>query len=165
MVKVEPTETFNYFVLRMFVSPEAAIGQEDGHYLTPTLLPPAPDLSAFEKSNYLIIGVYPGFILIPGPDMIWVQTFTPTGPTSHDMNFDILFHESMLDHPDFEKSRDEAHEWLHEIQGEDSAGLVSIQKSVSGSRLDLQGGALSHLERSMWSIQRFLANRLTGADV
>jgi phenylpropionate dioxygenase-like ring-hydroxylating dioxygenase large terminal subunit len=165
MVKMEPTETYNYFVGRMFVSEEAAIGQEDGHFINPTLIDTAPGLTPYERSHYLVIGVYPGFILIPGPDMTLVQTWTPTGPTSHDMNFDILFHESVMDHADFEMARDEAHRWIHEIQGEDSAGLVALQKTVTNTRLDLDGGALSHLERPMWSIQRFLANRLTGAEI
>ncbi len=165
MVEMEPTETRDYFVARMFVSPEAAVGQEDGHYINPTLLPPAPGLTAYERSHYLVIGVYPGFILIPGPDMTLVQTFTPTGPLTHDMNFDILFHESALDHQDVERARDEAHQWLRDIQSEDSAGLVALQRTISTMRHDLPGGALSHLERPMWSIQRFLANRLTGADV
>jgi phenylpropionate dioxygenase-like ring-hydroxylating dioxygenase large terminal subunit len=165
MVEMEPTETLNYFVARMFVSEEAATGQEDGHYMNPTLLPAAPGLTPYEKSHYLVIGVYPGFILIPGPDMTLIQTFTPTGPGTHDMNFDILFHESLLDHPEAEAARDEAHRWLHEIQSEDSAALVALQKTIDATRNQMQGGALSHLERPMWSIQRFLADRLTGAAV
>ena len=165
LVEMEPTETRDYFVARMFVSPEAATGQEDGHYINPTLLPAAPGLTPYERSHYLVIGVYPGFILIPGPDMTLVQTFTPTGPRTHDMNFDILFHESALENPDCEQARDEAHQWLRDIQSEDSAALVALQKTISSMRLDLEGGALSHLERPMWSIQRFLAHRLTGAEV
>lgn len=165
MVEMEPTETRDYFIARMFVSPEAAIGQEDGHYINPVLLPAAPGLTPYERSHYLVIGIYPGFILIPGPDMTLVQTFTPTGPLTHDMNFDILFHESAMENPDFEMAREEAHKWLSEIQSEDSAGLVSLQKTILATRMDLPGGALSHLERPMWSIQRYLANRLTGAEV
>jgi hypothetical protein len=70
-----------------------------------------------------------------------------------------------MEHPDFEQARDEAHQWLNDIQSEDSAALVALQKTISSMRHDLPGGALSHLERPMWSIQRFLANRLTGAEV
>jgi phenylpropionate dioxygenase-like ring-hydroxylating dioxygenase large terminal subunit len=165
MVEMEQHETRDFFIARMFVSEEAAVGQEDGHFLNPCLIDPAPGLTAYEKSHYLVIGVYPGFILIPGPDMTLVQTWTPTGPTSHDMNFDILFHESLMDHPDFAAARDEAHRWIHEVQGEDSAGLVSVQKVASSSRLDLKGGAMSHLERAMLTVQRYVANRLTGAEV
>jgi hypothetical protein len=133
--------------------------------MNPTLLPAAPGLTPYEKSHYLVIGVYPGFILIPGPDMTLIQTFTPTGPNSHDMNFDILFHESLLDHEDFEMAREEAYKWLHEIQSEDSAALVALQKTILATREKMHGGALSHLERPMWSIQRVLADRLVGADV
>ena len=60
MVDFEPLETTDFFFARMFVSPEAAVGQEDGHYLNPLLLPAAPNLTPFERSNYIVAGIYIG---------------------------------------------------------------------------------------------------------
>ncbi len=165
MVQIEPTDTRDFFVLRMFVSREAAVGEEDGHLINPTLLPPAPGLTPFERSNYLAIGIYPSLIVLPGPDVTIVQTFAPTGPQSHEVNFDFLFHESVFETEDWEAARNELRGWIEPIQAEDSAGILALQRAINGTRRDMRGGALSRLERPMWSIQRFLANRLTGADV
>nr|WP_239029404.1 aromatic ring-hydroxylating dioxygenase subunit alpha [Pseudonocardia acidicola] len=161
MVDFEPLETADFFFARMFVSPEAAIGQEDGHYLNPLLLPPAPNLTAFERSNYIVAGIYPGFILVPGPDAMLTISFVPTGPRSHYVELDILAHETALADPDLQEKVKEYRDWLMQIQGEDAEAQVAVQRTLS-SRLTLDGGPLSHLERAIWTFQRYLAKRLLG---
>jgi phenylpropionate dioxygenase-like ring-hydroxylating dioxygenase large terminal subunit len=159
LVDFEPLDTADFFFARMFVSPEAAIGQEDGHYLNPLLLPLAPNLTAFERSNYIVAGIYPGFILVPGPDAMLTISFVPTGPSSHYVELDILAHETGLDDPDLEEKVKQYHDWLVQIQGEDAAAQVAVQRALS-SRLTLEGGPLSHLERAIWTFQRYLGQRL-----
>ena len=161
MVEYEPSESPDVFLLRMFVSPDAAVGQEGGHYINPTLLPAAPRLSPFERSHYMVIGVYPGFIVAPGPDAVFTLSWTPTGPTSHTVDIGILIHQTRLSHPDFENALKEAREWIHQIQSEDSAAIQAVQRSVT-THLVRRGGALSHIERPVWTFQRYLANRLAG---
>ena len=160
MVEYQPSETSDFFLLRMFVSPEAATGQEDGHYINPTLVPAAPRLTPFERSHYMVIGLYPGFIVAPGPDAMFTLCWMPTGPTSHTIDIGIFLHESQLDNPNIDGVIEEARAWITLIQTEDSAAIQSVQKSAT-TRLTTRGGALSHLEQSVWTFQRFLAGRLS----
>lgn len=164
MVEYEPTASSDFFLLRMFVSPAAAVGEEDGHYINPTLVPAAPRLTPFERSNYMVVGLYPGFIIAPGPDAFFTLNYWPTGVTSHDIDIDIYMHESRLDIPGLTEAVEEARNWISEIQGEDSAAIQAVQRSMR-TRAASRGGALSHVERSVWTFQRYLANRLAGTEL
>jgi nitrite reductase/ring-hydroxylating ferredoxin subunit len=159
LVDFEPLETSDFFFARMFVSPEAAIGQEDGHNINPVVLPPAPGLTPYERSNYIVAGIYPGFILVPGPDVVLTLSFVPTGPVSHYIELDLHAHESVLGDPDLAEKVREVREWLRQVNGEDADAQVAVQRMLS-SRLDADGGPLSHLERAIWTFQRYLAKRL-----
>lgn len=161
MVEYQPTRSTDFFLLRMFVSPEAAVGYEDGHYINPTLLPAAPRLTPFERSSYMVVGLYPGFIVAPGPDAVFTLNYWPTGATSHDIDIDIFVHESHLDTAKLTDVVQEARAWISEIQREDSHAIQAVQRSVS-TRAVTRGGALSSVERSVWTFQRYLANRLAG---
>ena len=161
MVEYEASDSSDFFLLRMFVSPEAATGQEDGHYINPTLVPAAPRLTPFERSHYMVIGVYPGFIVAPGPDAVFTLSWMPTSPTKHTLDIGIYLHESRLDHPNIDGVIEEARAWITLIQSQDAAAIQSVQRSAT-TRLIRRGGALSHLERPVWTFQRFLAERLAG---
>jgi len=164
MVEYEPSASTDFFLLRMFVSPEAAVAQEDGHYINPTLLPAAPQLTPFERSNYMVIGLYPGFIVAPGPDAFFTLNYWPTGPTSHKLDIEIFVHESQLNAPNLDEVVREAHDWIWEIQSEDSRAIQAVQRGVH-SKAMMRGGALSDAERSVWTFQRYLANRLSGTQL
>jgi phenylpropionate dioxygenase-like ring-hydroxylating dioxygenase large terminal subunit len=162
--QVEATAAVDTFGLHMFVSPEAAVGREDGHYLNPTVVPAAPGLTAFERSQYLITALYPSFIVAPGPDAILTLRILPTGPTSHTMDLGILMHESRLDEPNIKQAIAEMHDWFGEVQGEDAVALATVQRMLATKAVH-RGGALSPLEQSVWNFERYLASRLTDADI
>lgn len=160
MVDFEPLETSDFFLARMFISPEAADGQEDGHYLSPAILPPAPGLTAFERSHTVVAGIYPGFILVPGPDVTLTLSFVPTGLKSHYLEIDLHAHQSALDDPDLAEKVAEVREWITQVNGEDAAAQVAVQNMLTSSRLEADGGPLSHLEQAVRTFQRYLAKRL-----
>jgi nitrite reductase/ring-hydroxylating ferredoxin subunit len=160
LVDFEPLDTSDFFFARMFVSPEASIGQEDGHYINPVVLPPAPDLTAFERSNYIVAGIYPGFILVPGPDVMMTLSFTPTGVGSHYIELDLHAHESVMDHPELAEKVKEVRDWIVDINGEDAEAQEAVQRAVSSTGLAHDGGPLSHLERAVWTFQRYLSKKL-----
>jgi phenylpropionate dioxygenase-like ring-hydroxylating dioxygenase large terminal subunit len=157
----DTTESKYWYAQHMHVSPEAAIGQEDGHYLNPLVLPPLDGLSPFDRSQYLLVGVYPSMFFTAGPDLLFYATWLPTGPTSHKFDLSVCVHESHLDTPGLDEIIAENHEWLHEIQSEDALVLPAIQRMAT-SRAATVGGALSHLERPIWQFQRYMAERLLG---
>jgi phenylpropionate dioxygenase-like ring-hydroxylating dioxygenase large terminal subunit len=160
-----PTESRYWYSQNMHVSPEAAIGEEDGHYLNPLVLPALEGLSPFDRSQYLLVGVYPSFFFAAGPDLLVYATWRPTGVNRHKFELSVAVHESRLAHPDLERTIAENHEWLLEIQAEDAYVLNGIQQMVNSSEDWLQGAALSHLERPIWQFQKYMAHRLTGAEL
>lgn len=160
LVDFEPMDTSDFFFARMFVSPEASIGQEDGHYINPVVLPTAPNLTPFERSNYIVAGIYPGFILVPGPDIMLTLSFSPTGVGSHYIELDLLAHESVLDHPELAEKVKEVRDWIIDINGEDAEAQAAVQRAVSRTGIVHDGGPLSHLERAVWTFQRYLAKNL-----
>lgn len=164
LVDADTTDSKDWFCQRLFVSPEAAVGEEEGHLINPLILPGLEGLSPFQRSHYLLVGVYPNMFFAPGPDLMFVARWFPTGPTTHIFELGYAIHESQLDNPNLEKILAETHEWTEQIQSEDSLVVTSIQKMLRSDAAS-RGGALSHLERPVWQFQKYLAHRLAGANV
>jgi phenylpropionate dioxygenase-like ring-hydroxylating dioxygenase large terminal subunit len=165
MAGADTTESRYWYAQHMHCSPEAAIGEEDGHYLNPLVLPPLDGLSAFDRSQYLLAGVYPSMFVAAGPDLLFYATWRPTGPTSHKFELQVCVHESNLDRPDLDKIVAENHEWLVEIQSEDAWALTAVQEMLNSRKGALDGGPLSYLERPIWQFQRYMAEKLVGVEL
>jgi phenylpropionate dioxygenase-like ring-hydroxylating dioxygenase large terminal subunit len=162
MVDADTTDSKYWYYQRMFVSPEMAVGQEEGHLQHPLVLPAFEGLSAFDRSQYLLIGVYPSMFFACGPDMLITGKWLPTGPASHKFELGICVHKSQLDDPDLKEKLAESVQWAHDLQVEDSRMITGIQ-SMLESRHAQRGGALQYpLERPMWQFQQYLAHRLLG---
>lgn len=165
LVETETTDSRDWYYQRIMVSPKGADGQEDGHYLSPLATSaPAPGLSSYQRSHLLLIGIYPTFFMVPGPDLTVVFRYFPTGPESHTMEIELLGHESQVDDAELPAAKDAVRELFSQVQAEDSAQIQAVQNGLR-SVVARRGGALSTLERPSWQFQRYLANRLTGADV
>lgn len=166
LVETETTDSREWYYQRLMINPKEAAGQEGEHYLAPIMTPePTPGLSAFQRSHLLLVGIYPTFFMAPGPDMNFVFRFFPTGPESHTLDIGLMVHRSQLDDPRFdEQARAEIREFVTEIQKEDSRQILAVQ-NMARSATARRGAALSTLERPSWQFQRYLAHRLTGADV
>jgi phenylpropionate dioxygenase-like ring-hydroxylating dioxygenase large terminal subunit len=163
LVDADTTDSKYWFCQRMFVSPEAAIGVEDGHYLNPLVLPSLSGLTPYDRSHYVLLGIYPNMFLAPGPDLMFIARWFPTGPSTHLFELGYAIHESQQNNPELESVLKETHEWADGVQSEDSRVITSIQRML-GSRATAKGGALSHLERPVWQFQKYLAHRLAGVD-
>jgi phenylpropionate dioxygenase-like ring-hydroxylating dioxygenase large terminal subunit len=165
LIDSETTESRWWYAQHMHVSPEAATGQEDGHWLNPLVLPPLDGLSPFDRSQYLLVGVYPSMFFAAGPDLLVYATWRPTSANRHKFELSTAVHESQLDNPALKQAIADNHGWLLEVQAEDAMVLGGIQRMVSSSPEWLKGGALSHLERPIWQFQRYMAHRLVGAEL
>lgn len=162
LVELEATDSRFWFAQRMYVAPEAAVGEEHGHLLHPLALPPVGGLNAHERSYTLLMGVYPNMFLSPGPDFCAIGRWFPTGPTTHVFEIGYAIHKDNLDHPGLDQILEQVHEWIAAIQAEDSRIVTSIQQMASSGHAS-EGGALSHLERPVWQFQKYLAHRLGGS--
>jgi phenylpropionate dioxygenase-like ring-hydroxylating dioxygenase large terminal subunit len=157
----DTTDSEHFYYQRMFVDPQGAIGEEDGHYIQPVVLPPLEGLTPYQRSHSMLVGIYPTMWFSPGPDVLLVAKWWPTGPQSHKFDLALCVHPDRLDHPDIEKIKAETREWLVQIQVEDSQMVTGIQSMLKSDRAR-RGGPLSHLERPMWTFQKYMAKRLAG---
>lgn len=166
MVEVDTNDSEYFYWERMFVSPEAATGEEGGHPIQPVFLPPLENLSPYLRSFSYLVGIYPTMWFTPSPDVMFIARWWPTGPQSHKFLMDVCVHESQLDNPDLQAAVDEVREWGRQIQTEDSRMITGIQRMLSSKAAQsLPGGPLSHMERPLWQFQKYMANRLANANV
>lgn len=165
LVDADGTDSEYFYYQRMYVDPKAAIAEEDGHPIQPVVVPPLDGLTPYQRSHSLLVGVYPTMWFSPGPDVLLVAKWWPTGPQAHKFDLALCIHPSRLDHPDLEKIKAETREWLVQIQNEDSAMVTGIQSMLGSDQAKRGGGALSHLEKPLWTFQKYMAKRLAGADV
>jgi hypothetical protein len=149
----------------MFISPMGAVGEEDGHLIHPTVLPTKEGLSAFDRSQYLLIGIYPSMFFALGPDMIITGKWLPTGPASHKFELGTCVHKDNIDHPDLQEAVTESTRWAWDLQVEDSSMLTGIQPMLKSRVAQRGGGALCYLERPVWQFQKYLADRLAGVKI
>jgi phenylpropionate dioxygenase-like ring-hydroxylating dioxygenase large terminal subunit len=166
LVDADTNDDDSFYWERLYVAKDAAIGEEDGHLIQPVMLPPLDNLTPYQRSHSLLVGVYPTMWFTPSPDVVFAAKWWPTGPQSHKFQLDVLVHQDQLGNPDLEKAVADAAAWGHQIQVEDARACSGIQRMLrSGAARRAGGGALSHLERPLWQFQKYMANRLTDANV
>jgi len=161
-VVVDESSSRELMFVRMRVSPHAALGEADGFPIQPTILPPVAGLSAEERSQSLLAGVFPLFFLVVGPDSaIWFE-FHPTGPESHRLEIHVLVPPGSRAAPGFAKLLEAQLAAVRAIQMEDARTNAGVQRGLRSR--SAAPGRLSPLERPLWQFQRYLAHRLTGSD-
>lgn len=166
LVDADTNDDDSFYWERLFVSKDAATGEEDGHPIQPVMLPPLDGLTPYQRSHSLLVGIYPTMWFTPSPDVMFVAKWWPTGPQSHKFRLDVLVHEAQLGHPDLAKAVSDAKEWGYQIQVEDARSCAGIQRMLnSRAARRAGGGALSHLERPLWQFQKYMANRMADANV
>jgi len=166
LVDADTNDDDSFYWERLFVAPDAAIGEEDGHPIQPVMLPPLEGLTPYQRSHSLLVGVYPTMWFTPSPDVMFVAKWWPTGPQSHKFQLDVCVHEAQLDNPELKKAVSDARDWGYQIQVEDSRSCAGIQRMLHSRAANRAGGgALSHLERPVWQFQKYMANRLADANL
>lgn len=148
-----------WYTARMFAGPEFATGEEDGYLQMPMWLPPAPGLSAYQRSHTLLLARFPMFLLAPGPDLaFWFRLF-PTGPETHDLQIHILAPNSSLAAPEFEEGVAKVMEFITEVQGQDASVNERVQSSAKSRHA--RGGVLALHEQPLWNLQKYLHKMLS----
>lgn len=161
-VTVDHTTSREWMYGRMRVSPAMAAGEDSGYPIQPIFLPPIAGLSARQRSETLIVGVFPMFFFAFGPDALtWFRWF-PSGPRSHFVDIHVIVPPQSVPAPGFEAGLAMLIDGLRAIQNEDVLANSGVQRGLNARAA--APGRLSHLEQPLWQFQRYLAHRLTGAD-
>jgi phenylpropionate dioxygenase-like ring-hydroxylating dioxygenase large terminal subunit len=148
----------DWFYSRMFAGPETASSEEDGNLLQPSWLPPQSGLSAYQRSQTLLLAKFPIFMLVPAPDVSFWFRAMPTGPETHRLEAKLLVPEESLEAEGFADGIKEAADFFRIFQAEDASVNERIQSTMSSARAT--GGVLQLHEQAIWQLQKYLAARL-----
>ena len=122
--------------------------------------PPIPGLPEEERFSWGLVMGYPLFTYVYTADsLIWYRIL-PVAPDRLQLLTTILVPKSSTGLPDFEKRRERANRAGIEFHLEDMEVCMAVQRGLTTA--GYQRGRLSHLEMSVWLIQRYLAARSRG---
>jgi phenylpropionate dioxygenase-like ring-hydroxylating dioxygenase large terminal subunit len=148
----------DWYYSRMFVGAEAAVGEEEGHLIQPTWLPPQHGLTAYERSQGLLVLKFPTFMLLPAPDITFWFRATPVDAERHHLDIALLVPNSSETAPNLEEALQQAVDFFRPIQAEDASVNEKIQSTAKSIRAT--GGVLQRHEQPLWQLQKYLAKRL-----
>ena len=122
--------------------------------------PVVSNLSDAQRRQWGLFMGYPLFTLATTPDQLVWYRIEPVAPDQLRLLTTVLVPRSTTEHPRFlemlERGKDEA----VAFHLEDMEMLAAVQRSLYSS--GYQRGRLSHLEMSIWLIQRYLAAKIRG---
>lgn len=111
-----------------------------------------------ESGLYLI---HPDFLSFVLPDRVIWYRVEPLGPHRMKLLTTMLVPEETTRHPDFDAMLERETPPFFEFHFEDMEMCTAIQRGMAS--FGAQRGRLSHLEMSIWLIQRYLAARARGS--
>jgi phenylpropionate dioxygenase-like ring-hydroxylating dioxygenase large terminal subunit len=122
-----------------------------------------PTIAALDESKKQECGlflIYPNCLLFVLPDrMVWYR-ISPEGPDRLRLLTTMLVPEETTQHPDYDAMYASQTPLMIEFHLEDMEMCTAIQRGMHS--LGAQRGRLSHLEMSVWLLQRYLAARARG---
>lgn len=122
--------------------------------------PTIETLDASKKTESGLFLVFPHFLAFTLPDRIVWYRVVPLGPGRIKLLTTMLVPKETAARPDFEALLEPETPLFFEFHLEDMEMCTAIQRGMSS--LGAQRGRLSHLEMSVWLVQRYLAARIRG---
>ena len=119
-----------------------------------------PSLTEEERLEWGLMLGFPLFTILPAPDQLVWYRIIPVGPNRLQLLTTVLVPSSTRDHPDFPEMLARGGEDAIGFHLEDMEVVTAVQRSMHSD--GYQRGRLSHLEMSVWLIQRYLAARARG---
>lgn len=124
------------------------------------VFPPRPGLEGEDRFEWGLILGFPIFTFLLTPDSAVWYRIQPLGPNRLKLLTTVLAHKSAVEGPGFEEQRAIAEKNSIDFHLEDMEVCCAVHRSMYSH--GFQRGRLSHLEMSIWQIQRYLAARSRG---
>ncbi len=122
--------------------------------------PPIPEVGGEDRFEWGLFLGYPTFkFLVTADCAIWYRT-QPLGPDRIKLTTTMLVPKSTVKHADFDAMLEKGMEQAVSFHLEDMEVCMAVQRGYYSS--GYQRGRLSHLEKPIWLIQRYLAARSRG---
>jgi len=109
---------------------------------------------------YVYVG-FPTFLLFAAPDRVFWYQVLPEGPDRMKLVTTLLVLPEARRLPDFERRLEGELEMLRTFHMEDMEMCTAVQRGMHSTAY--RPGPLSHLEKPLWHIQRYLARRIAAA--
>jgi len=119
-----------------------------------------PTIAGFPEAKMKGSGlflIHPNHLMFVLPDRVVWYRIEPLGPHRLRLHTCVLVPESTTRHPEFERMLASETKMLIDFHLEDMEMCTAVQRGMHA--LGAQRGRLSHLEMSVWLIQRYLAAR------
>ncbi len=121
------------------------------------VFPPIPGLQGEDRFEWGLFLGYPIFTFLVTPDAAVWYRIQPLGPNKLKLLTTVLASPAAVAHPNFETMRAEMARQAVDFHLEDMEVCCAVQRGMYAA--GHQRGRLSHLEMSIWQIQRYLAAR------
>lgn len=116
-----------------------------------------PDMTEEEKSQSMMVWVYPSFVAAISPNSAVYMSITPTGPSQLQTRWDVIAREDVFESGEHH----ERHEFAKSFNLEDRERLLDVQKGLQ-SRFATRGYlAPPDLEGCVWDFYEYMARSVT----
>jgi phenylpropionate dioxygenase-like ring-hydroxylating dioxygenase large terminal subunit len=120
-----------------------------------------PTVEEENLTKWFVFVGYPTLLLFIASDRLYWYRVLPEGPGKVTLLTTLLIWPDSKNRPDYEQKLKQEIDLLRTFHLEDMEACVAVQKGMnSGS---YRPGRLSHLEKPIWHIQRYLARKLQEA--
>ncbi|MEL7357458.1 MAG: aromatic ring-hydroxylating dioxygenase subunit alpha [Cyanobacteria bacterium J06560_6] len=124
--------------------------------------PPIPGLPEDYKYEWTVHVGYPDFLMLTGPNCALWYRLLPISAEKIHLVTTILVNQEAQAHPDFEQHLAEETQALKDFHSEDIEVCTAVQRGFNS--IAFQPGRMSHLEKPVHQIQRYLASRIQATD-
>ncbi|MEM6350891.1 MAG: aromatic ring-hydroxylating dioxygenase subunit alpha [Cyanobacteria bacterium P01_D01_bin.14] len=120
--------------------------------------PPIPGLPEDYKYEWTVHVGYPDFLMLTGPNCALWYRMLPVSTEKIHLVTTLLVTKAAQAHPDFEQHLAEEIQGLKDFHGEDIEVCTAVQRGFNS--VAFQSGRMSYLEKPVYQIQRYLADRI-----
>ena len=127
----------------------------------PSKFPLPDDLTEEQRTELLVISVYPYFLIALQPDeLTWLQVIPDTNG-KHSVRWYIGWRPDAFQDPEVESKLATSKATLDAIHREDMKACRAVQEGVSSQYAS--PGRLSHLEKGVWQFDEWVREKIAGA--
>jgi phenylpropionate dioxygenase-like ring-hydroxylating dioxygenase large terminal subunit len=117
-----------------------------------------PTVTEEHKREWYVYVGYPTFLLFVAADRVFWYRVLPDGPERVKLLTTLMVLPEAKLLPDYDKRLKAEVDMLNTFHLEDMEVCTAVQKGMQSKTF--QGGRLSHLEKPLWHIQRYLARKI-----
>jgi phenylpropionate dioxygenase-like ring-hydroxylating dioxygenase large terminal subunit len=122
-----------------------------------------PTVPIEKRVEWFVYVGYPTFLIFAAPDRVFWYRVLPDGPQRVKLLTTLMVLPESKQMPDYQQRLASEIDMLNRFHTEDMEVCVAVQKGMNSA--SYRPGRLSHLEKPIWLIQRYLARKIREAEI